>query len=362
MQLDMHYYGTYALARAAGLIPKACQIIATAAQLVDDNAASYHIEFQDGGRIDSQATAHHPSSVVRNLDPSDQRQVWVPFHFLPGNDGQTFSERLLCRKDSPIARAMVKNHQKYAKQDVGVYMIGIAAHIYADTFAHWGFSGVGSRRNKIDNDSFKFDDGLDPDIADYIKGKAADFFRRYGRGGGLIANVKSWLAETISGALGHGAVATYPDRPYLKWSFNDEYPKKLRGERDNPKHFLDGCRALHQMFSQFGKYNRALSSGDGVKFMDIKTSVVTIIAYQGNKEDRIKQWRKASKDGKLGVKPFQIPTYRPENWLQEAANMNSREDSRAALKTNLYRFYQAASLHRQFVLRDLLPDNDLVVA
>ena len=107
MQLDMHYYGTYALARAAGLTPKACQIIATAAQFVDDNAASYHIEFQDGGRIDSQATAHHPSSVARNLDPADQRRVWVPFHFLPGNDGQTFPERLLCRKDSPIAKAMV---------------------------------------------------------------------------------------------------------------------------------------------------------------------------------------------------------------------------------------------------------------
>jgi hypothetical protein len=362
MQLDMHYYGTYALARAAGLTSKACQIIATAAQFVDDNAASYHIEFQDGGRIDSQATAHHPSSVARNLDPADQRRVWVPFHFLPGNDGQSFPERLLCRKDSPIAKAMVKNHQKYAKQDVGVYLIGIAAHIYADTFAHWGFSGVGSRRNKIDNDSFKFDDGLDPDIADYIQGKAADFFRRYGKGGGLIANVKSWLAETFSGALGHGAVATYPDRPYLKWSFEYEYPKKLRVERDNPKHFLDGCRALHQMFSQFGRNNPALSEGDGVKFMDIKSQVVSIIAFQGSKEKRIKQWRDAAKGGKLGVKPFQIPVYRPDNWMREAANMNSREDSRSALKSNLYRFYQAASLHRQFVLRELLPDNDLIVA
>lgn len=362
MQLDMHYYGTYALARTAGLTSKACKIIATAAQFVDDNAASFHIEFQDGGRIDSQATAHHPSSVVRNRDPSDQRRVWVPFHFLPGNEGQTFSERLLCRKDSLISRTMVKNHLKYAKQDIGVYLIGIAAHIYADTFAHWGFSGVGSRRNKIDNDSFEFEQGLDPDIADYIQGKAEDFFRRYGKGGGLIANVKSWLAETISGALGHGAVATYPDRPYLKWSFEYEYPKRLRVERDNPRHFLDGCRALHQLFSQFGKSNSELSAGDSVKFTDIKDTVVAIIAYQGKKADRIKQWRKAAKNGNLGGKPFQIPTYRPENWMQEAANMNSREDSRAALKSNLYRFYQAASLHRQFVLRELLPDNHLVVA
>jgi hypothetical protein len=362
MQLDMHYYGTYAMARTAGVNPQTCKTIATAAQFVDDNAARFQIEFQDGGRIDAQATAHHPSSVVSNRDPADQRQVWVPFHFLPGNDGTGFAERLLCRKDSTIVREMVKHHLGYAKQDVGAYLIGVAAHIYADTFSHFGFSGVGSRRNKVDNDSFEFDQGLDPDIADYIQDKAVDFFRRYGKGGGLIANVKSWLAETVSGALGHGAVATYPDRPYLKWSFEYEYPEKIRVERDNPRHFLDGCRALHQMFTSFGKVNPALSNGDGLKFTDIRGSVTAILAYQGKKEDRINQWRTAAKSGRLGPKKFQIPTYDPETWMREGADMNSREDSKAALGSNLYRFYQAASLHRQFVLRELLPDFNLVVA
>jgi len=36
----MHYYGTYAMARAAGLNRGASIIIATAAQFVDDNAES----------------------------------------------------------------------------------------------------------------------------------------------------------------------------------------------------------------------------------------------------------------------------------------------------------------------------------
>jgi len=39
MQLDMHYYGTYALARTAGLKPPVCRIIAFSSQLVDDNPA-----------------------------------------------------------------------------------------------------------------------------------------------------------------------------------------------------------------------------------------------------------------------------------------------------------------------------------
>lgn len=360
MQLDMHYYGTYALARTAGLSPKICKIIATASQYVDDNAANYHIEFEDGGRIDAQATAHHLSSIKSNRDPEDQRQVWVPFHFLPGNEGDSFTERLICRKNSNIAKEMINHHLKYANQEVGPFLIGITAHIYADTFSHFGFSGVGSRWNRVDNDSFDFD-GLDPDIKDYITGKAEEFFQRHGKGGGLIANIKSWLAETISGALGHGAVATYPDRPYLKWGFQYEYPDKTPIERDNPKDFLDGCSALHQLFTRFGKISPTMSKGDGVLFSSIKKSVADILSFQGKKEDRIAKWRTAARKGRLGIK-FQIPVYEPEKWMKEGFQMKSGEDSEEALGSNLYRFYQAASLHRQYLLRELLPDHKLVVA
>ena len=59
MQLDMHYYGTYALALAAGLTPEAAQIVATSAEFVDDNTARDHVEFQNGPHIDKEATAHH---------------------------------------------------------------------------------------------------------------------------------------------------------------------------------------------------------------------------------------------------------------------------------------------------------------
>uniref|UniRef100_UPI004056097A DUF6765 family protein n=1 Tax=Candidatus Electrothrix sp. TaxID=2170559 RepID=UPI004056097A len=58
MQLDMHYYGTYALAKTAGLKPGVCKAIAFASQFIDDNAAKLCIAFQDGARIDAQATAH----------------------------------------------------------------------------------------------------------------------------------------------------------------------------------------------------------------------------------------------------------------------------------------------------------------
>jgi hypothetical protein len=238
--------------------------------------------------------------------------------------------------------------------------MGVTAHVYGDTFSHYGFSGVSSRRNKVINDSIQFDSGLDPDIKDYIQGKAEVFFRKNGIHGGVFSNIKSWLAETVSGALGHGAVATFPDRPYLKWEFDYEKPK-AHEKRNNPKDFLDACKALHAMFTKFAKGNPDHSAGDGVEFSAIKDKVVDIINFQGAKMNRVKQWKSAASKGELFKKKFKIPEYNAEHWLREAQRMNSR-DSVKALESHLYRFYQAASLHRQYVLRELLPAHDLVVA
>ena len=52
MQIDMHYYGTYAMARAAGLNRETARTVATSSQFVDDNAARGHVTFRDGARID----------------------------------------------------------------------------------------------------------------------------------------------------------------------------------------------------------------------------------------------------------------------------------------------------------------------
>ena len=83
MLTDMHYYGTYAMARAAGLKKKIAETIATASQFVDDNAEKDSINFRDGARLDAEATAHHAVDI-KNTDLEDQRKIWVPFHFLPG--------------------------------------------------------------------------------------------------------------------------------------------------------------------------------------------------------------------------------------------------------------------------------------
>ncbi len=360
MKSDMHYYGTYAMARAAGLSPESSRIIAHSAQFVDDNAQRDRVLFQDGGRVDVAATAHHPFDL-ENIDDEDQRQIWVPFHFLPGNKGGSFTERLVCRQDSAIAREMLEHHLRLERLPCYLHLIGVASHVYADTFSHYGFSGVSSRRNKVKNDSFEFH-ALAPDIEEYILEKAREFQERFGREGGLLANIKSWFVEALSGALGHGAVVTYPDRPYLVWRVTFEGDEHA-SIRDNPRTYLAGCEALYGLYRRVRERTPDLGSDPGLPFDAIRDTVRSILMTQAPKQGRIERWLQAAQSGTLfATGPEKIPPYDSLAWNRMFEELGCGEDSRSALETQVYRFYQAAALHRTYVLRELLPGHGLVVA
>jgi len=360
----MHYYGTYAMARAAGLKKEVCKTIATAAQFVDDNAEKESVEFRDGARLDVEATAHH-SINVKNLDREDQRQIWVPFHFLPGNGDGSYTQRLVCKKDSEIAQEMIKFNLSLIDQPFALPLIGITAHVYADTFSHYGFSGVSSRVNKIKNKSIKFH-SLEPDIEKYIADKANDFDDNYPKEGGFFDNIKSWLAEGVSGALGHGAVMTYPDRPYLKWDF--EYENDPKGTRcpirNNQETFLEFCIKIHEIFQRVAKERNDFSDEAAfIDFSKIELIVKEIISLQACKQDRIDAWKNAARKGMLfGTGEEEIPEYDSDRWHNNRDNLKRTKDSRVAPKLPVFRFYQAAAVHRINVIRHILPEKGLVVA
>lgn len=381
MQKDMHYFGTYAMARAAGLKPKACQTIATAAEFVDDNGKRETIEFPDGGRLDFIPTAHHTTDI-KNIDHHDQRLIWVPFHFIPGNEGRTISERLLCRKDSVIAREMVEHNLSLSDRPFGLHLIGITAHVYADTFSHYGFSGVRSRWNKVDSSTFELFD-IDERIRTHIEQKAIRFQERYGNEMDAMSNIRNpdkWnysisqaisslkerfvsdAAEALSGGLGHGAAMTYPDRPYLRWRFDYEYPKRrCSGLRDNPATFLEACEKLHNMFIELAEVMPGIRQDRGRQFADVRDSIFQILRTQEPREGREKAWKNAAKSGELFDQAEPILPYQGTQWMRGLDSLRKSTDSRKALKKHIFRFFQAAAAHRTFVLRDLLTGHGLVV-
>ena len=366
MQEDMHYYGTYALARAAGLEVEYAKVIAYAAQYVDDSTVNNNDVHEDGGMFETTATAHTNTEAIKNAvaDHPEQRKVWVPFHFFPGGEGDTLSEKLKCVKDSPLAQEMVSNHIRHStivKDEYSLELMGIMAHVYADTFSHYGFSGVSSRENEVDGESFELD-VKDERVKAYIMNKYSGFFEKYSPKFIIknFRNIASQGASSVTGALGHGAVGTYPDRPFLNWKFTYIKSQKDSGWRNNHETFLDGCEKIHQAFSEYAiKSERSVNPVD---FSSIKEKISDILSVEANKEGRIDAWKEAINSGALFEKSNnEALDYSPSSWEQEKDTFKDCDKSSEMIATNVYKFHQAAIYHRNYTLKQLLPKHNMLV-
>ena len=366
MQKDMHYYGTYAMARAAGLEVKDAKIIAYAAQYVDDSTCNDSEMHKDGGMFEAIATAHTNSEAIGNAisDQAEQRKVWVPFHFFPGNEGTSLSEKLICRKDSPLAREMVENHIRHAvavKDEYGLTLMGIMAHVYADTFAHFGFSGISSSYNKVDASSFELE-VQDKKAKAYIMGKLGGFFSKY-TPTFLIENyrkIASNGASAVTGALGHGAVGTYPDRPLLRWRFQYSKADQPTEWRNNSEYFVDGCEKLYNAFREYGKQTGIAK--DPVPFDTIKDKISQIICLEKAQGERIEAWIKAITNNSLfPSQPNEAIYYLEYEWEQQKDEFEDLENTYEMIEKEVYKFHQAAIYHRDYTLKQLLPKYKIIV-
>lgn len=366
MQEDMHYYGTYAMARAAGLEVKDAKVVAYAAQYVDDSTANDSGVHKDGGMFETTASAHTDADIIKNAaaDHTEQRHVWVPFHFFPGNEGNTLSEKLACGKDSALAQEMVKNHIRHAvsvKNEYGLTLMGVMAHVYADTFAHYGFSGVSSRNNEVDGKSFELV-VKDPKVKAYIMNKFSSFLTKYAPSF-IITNYRNLASEgvnALTGALGHGGVGTYPDRPFLKWRFNFDKNNRDSGWRDNPATFMDACEKLHAAFSEYAE--KAGIAKSSVQFESIRSKVNDILRVEANKEGRIAAWVEAINNNELFKKEDdEALHFSKDDWERQKDDFNDLDNSHDMKEKEVYKFHQAAIYHRDYTLKNLLPKHSIVV-
>jgi hypothetical protein len=369
MDIDMHYYGTYALARAAGIGADVAKRIAIAAEFVDDSTDTQVLVNPQGARFRGEATAHHPADFAPNNDPDDQLQVWLPFHFLPGASGATQSLKLVCTKNGVLAQEMVKHHLQMSDSAFGVEMMGLTAHVYADTFAHYGFSGVSSRLNRVQFGSIDLKNG------DPILPVVDRFFGKFGVQGGLLRNFRDVIAagegavaEDTTGALGHGSVATFPDQPYLEWSYSYELPDLRAGavkvERQNANDYMEAAEALHRMFMDFAGIQPKIKDEKGpLEFNTIASTIRAIVTLAAGRDGRIAAWTKALEDGKLTSSgpDKSVSVYDHQPWRNQTNKLMTLADPQDASSLPPYHFHQAASLHKHYVLRELLPKHGIYV-
>lgn len=346
MQIDMHYYGTYVLARAAGLDREFATRVATAAQLVDDYDKNMSEPLADGSMLLVHPSAHGMFSP-KNHDDVDQRFVWVPFHFLPGGIGDSLFAQLDCREDSLVAGKMLDNTLTYADRNFFAELVGVAAHVYADTWSHAGFSGIRNERNRISAESIKFD----PDLSHSARQRIEDKLEQ------ARTNFEANAAD-ITG-LGHAGVAECPDRPFLKWSYEWEDPqeREQRVVRDNPALFLNACEGL---FTYFQRVAAVLRQGGAQPFASIQGAIAGILAHDGDKDSRAEQWIAAAG---LGT-PFLAQGEDLPDYMGGAlvSGFSEVQDTSAMQQHPLFHFLLAVEAHRTYVLRDLLPSHGLLVA
>jgi hypothetical protein len=352
MQIDMHFYGVYALARAAGLKDETARTVAYASQFVDDAIEDDVVVISNEKCVIPSMTSHKPLDY-QNALPGDQWKVWVPFHFLPGNESDSgyFVERMVCRKNSKVARALCTHALDPKNKDLWPHLIGIAAHVYADTFSHYGFVGFSHAWNKVKSNTIK-PKPRESSILHYIIGKFEQFKTR----------VASGAAELIP--VGHGAVATYPDRPYLEWKY--EYESHQEDQvirRKNSKDFLEGAENLFKFFSQFAEASpRDKDPAGARKWGKINGAVQEIIEYEGPKDNRVKQWKRALLKGVFSNVSDTDQYIRYDETAWEVRDLRFYDEDIERIKQkDPFKFIQAAKHHRIYVLQELLPEFGLVI-
>ncbi len=344
MQIDMHYYGTYAMARAAGIPQNDANTIAYATQFVDDSTRYDSEEHDDRGLLFGITTAHHPAQVlIKNGKDhlkgfEEQRKIWIPFHFFPGGKGNTFEEKIICTMDSEIVNQMLENHLRLAlEKPYGLELLGISAHVYQDTFAHYDFSGLSSKYNDVRQETIQ----TVPNDDNWFEA--------------AMTKISGFLAQFGSNSLGHGGGATLPDEPFLNWTCEFEINRPENGAtsvRDNQKTFL---LSLEKLYNFLVKYAKAkYTNSKQIPFESIKDELIEIIALEDNKYKRCDKWRRSALT--KGVLK-----YDPETWENQKKAFHKLKSSAEGIKQNIYRFHQAAAYHRYYVLKDLLPEHGIAV-
>lgn len=130
MQKDIHFYGTLAMAVKAGIEPDIALQIAWANQFTDDctDASEY-------------GTVTQCKSLTNWADPVVQENVIIPFHFVPGGEGEN---PWIVQANRRAVTALMPT----MLDPTDIFRLGIALHMVQDSYSHQGFSGWEEKGNE----------------------------------------------------------------------------------------------------------------------------------------------------------------------------------------------------------------------
>lgn len=386
MQIDGHHTATYVAARCAGFCFEEAEIIAYAAQYVDDATNEGPILFDNSPFLYARIASAHKMIDYNNLLDVRNHLAWVPFHFLPGNCGEPANStcargeiaQLICRPDSHVARDMLRAAFQDSDQSRALHRLGIAMHVYADTFAHQGFVGALSVANQA-SDVTTGSDALDREIRSTTKtellGTAMSGLRSVWsfmvHASQQLIKEKKWPAAFFSDFLkkspvGHAAVDVFPDLPFLTWQYRDFQGCTV--VRKNTTTFLHAIQMMTKALQAWraGDEGFTLENYPGLEKRD-EVVVERLLAQcvQVDAEQRRQSWLNAISNGDFSF-GTQVPQYVAKgigSWKEIALGTPRIEDT--GFERFFYRpeflnshwklFHDALQAHRRAVVHDILP-------
>jgi hypothetical protein len=150
VNVEFHYYAVHALALEAGLDSSFARDLACASQYVDAATVALSLATPRGAyRVEATQNYTFWDEAVRS-------DVYLPFHFLPGNAAEAAAKR----RDGARNPYAVTPNGELAKgllvaalRDKDPFIIGVALHAFADTWAHQNFSGLLEGFNELPGSS-----------------------------------------------------------------------------------------------------------------------------------------------------------------------------------------------------------------
>ena len=348
MQQDFHFYAIYTLARSVGFADKDAFTIAYASQHTDDAKYEHALEFENGGRFQQVLTSHRffsPETISKEVC----YRIWVPFHFLPGNVGTNFYEKMFTRANSIVAQEMIEEFLMSEYKPYTLHRLGIILHVYADTWSHQNFMGI-IRENMND-------------VKDVVvEGEEEGFFE------GFISGLKREILEYGAPMLGHAQAGTLPDEPYRVWEYTDY--RNVRHRIINWERALDAAQHCYHVLLRFLKRFPQYRTDASASWTQIEEVFVSLFQKKGDLEKRINKWKEAISQGAF---PFKLTdmdknlNYDDRQWFREAVQVSIGSDGREYYTrkpgfevSDWKHFHDAAALHRFVILHEILPQHGII--
>lgn len=386
MQIDGHHAGTYVTARAAGFSHEEAEIVAYSAQYVDDATNGGAIYFHDSEYMYSRIASAHRMLDYNNLVELANHLVWLPFHFLPGNDGLPAGEdpsggeaaKLICRPDSQVARDMLRASLADRDSSRSLHRLGITMHVYADTFAHQGFIGAMHEANRVQNlrsDTPGADQRLRDSTLRMMKkaiwGNLKAVALVIGKSVQLMLQerkwpINYWLDFLKSEPLGHGSAKSYPDQPYLTWQY--EAYDGLTIKRNNPEIYSQAfdmmTRAMRAWRMRDEKMELEKHEGINDKDRAVIDGLIRALDDPNGKR-RHERWLEAIAAGRFSFGAAQLSyVHKGENsWKYSALGTKRYRDTGIErypytedfLESDWKLFHDAVQAHRSDIVHEILP-------